>query len=85
MDQQAVFQQLTELFREIFDDDGIVLSRETVADDIEDWDSVTNIEMLVAAERAFGVKLHTGEIAGLRNVGELVDRISAHLRPAVDE
>ena len=82
MDESMIWRRITEVFRETFDDDEIDLSADTVADEIEGWDSVTNIMMLVAVEREFDVKLHVGEIAGLRNVGELVERIVGHLESA---
>jgi len=80
MEPQAVMDKLTEVFRETLDDPEIVLRRETTAEDLEDWDSVSNIQLLVAAERAFGIKFHTGQIAGLKNVGELADVIAARMR-----
>ena len=80
MDDSEFWAQLTEIFWETFDDPDIVLERETTASDIEGWDSVSNIRLLVAAEQAFGVKFRTGEIAGLANVGELFDLIAARVR-----
>lgn len=80
MEPQALMDKLTEVFRETLDDPEIVLRRETTAEDLEDWDSVSNIQLLVAVERAFGIKFHTGQIAGLKNVGELADVIAARIR-----
>ena len=77
MNQEAVWTELTEVFREVFDDEEIVIRPETTAEDIEDWDSLTNIQLIVAIEQAFaGVKFNTGQVANLKNVGELVEVIA---------
>jgi acyl carrier protein len=80
MDESVLWEQLTEVFQETFDDPDIALARETTAGDVEGWDSVSNIRLLVTAEQVFGVKFRTGEIAGLANVGELFDLIAARVR-----
>lgn len=72
-----VWDKVVTIIRETFDDDSIEVTRDTTADDVAEWDSLTNIELIVALESAFGVKFSTGEIAGLKNVGELVDVIAA--------
>ena len=59
----------------VFEDDEIAIGPQTTADDIEDWDSLTHIQLLVAIESAFGVRFNTGEMAGLANVGEMVELI----------
>lgn len=77
MSNEAIWTQLTEVFREIFDDEEIEIGAETTAEDIEDWDSLSNIQLIVAIEQAFpGVKFNTGQVANLKNVGELVGVIA---------
>ena len=74
MNEEAVWSRLTGIFRDVFDDEDIVIDPETVAEDILEWDSLSNIQLLVAIEKAFdGVKFNTGEVANLKNVGEMVD------------
>jgi acyl carrier protein len=76
MNEDDIWQRLTAVFRDVFDDDRIVIAPETTARDIEGWDSLANIELLVAIEKSFGrIKFNTGEVANLRNVGELVAAI----------
>ena len=76
MKEEAVWSRLTGIFRDVFDDEDIVIDPETVAEDILEWDSLSNIQLLVAIEKAFnGVKFNTGEVANLKNVGEMVDVI----------
>jgi acyl carrier protein len=64
----------------VFDDDDVVVSPSTTAADVEGWDSVSNIELLVALEREFRIRFNTGEMATLANVGELVALIASRLR-----
>lgn len=75
MDREQVYRQLNEVFREVFDDETITLNDQTTADDIEDWDSLEHINLMVEVEYAFGIKFNMGEINNLKNVGELVDII----------
>jgi len=76
MDEEAVWSRLTEIFRDVFDDEDIDIGPDTVAEDILEWDSLSNIQLLVAIEKAFnGVKFNTGEVANLKNVGEMVSVI----------
>lgn len=80
MDDASIWERLTEVFRETFGDDRIQIAAETVADDIEGWDSIMNIQLLVSIEREFGVRFNTGEVAGLTDVGALVEKISHQAR-----
>ena len=76
MNEEAIWNRLTEIFHDVFEDEDIVIGSETVAEDILEWDSLSNIQLLVAIEKAFnGVKFNTGEVANLKNVGEMVDII----------
>ena len=75
MTREAIFEELTEIFRDIFDDEEIVLSDETTADDIEDWDSLEQINLLVAIEKKFSIKFQLAEVSHLANVGDMVDLV----------
>lgn len=75
MTRETVYERLTEVFREVFDDDGIVLNDETTADDIEDWDSFEHINLVVAVENEFSFKIPMGKVVTMKNVGEMVDII----------
>lgn len=76
MSREEVFNVLTDIFREVFDDDEIELTDATTADDIEDWDSLEQINLVVACEKKFKIKFNMKEIQELNNVGEMVDLIS---------
>lgn len=74
-----VTQRLTEVFRNTFGDDAMVLAPEMTADDIEGWDSVTHIALIYAVEDEFGVKFSTRDLEGLTCVGDLIDTITRRL------
>lgn len=71
--------RLQDVFRDVFDDEEIVISGEMTADDIEDWDSLTQVQLLVAVQDEFGVKFSISETTGLKNVGELLALIEKKL------
>lgn len=71
-----IWDALTALFRDVFEDDRLTIAAHTSARDIPDWDSLRHIELLVAIEQAFRVRFNTGEVAGLKNVGEMVQLIA---------
>ena len=72
---EQIYQRLTNVFREFFDDDEIEIDAETTADDIDDWDSLNHITLMAAVEDEFGIRLSMGEVSGLDNVGALADVI----------
>jgi acyl carrier protein len=71
-----VWPVLIDEIRETFDEPSLVVEPSTTAEDVEGWDSVSNIELMVALEARFGISFRTGEIASLKNVGELADAIA---------
>jgi acyl carrier protein len=70
-----VLNRLNQVFREVFDDDELTVTEKTTAQDVEGWDSLTHVTLLVNVEKLFGVRFSSSEIASLKNVGELVDLI----------
>lgn len=75
MSREEVFEKLNEVFRDVFDDESIEVVDSTTAEDIEDWDSLEHINLIVAIENKFGIKFKMNEVTGLKNVGEMVDVI----------
>ena len=67
----AVWDRLRRVIVEFFEDDELELSEKTVASDVEDWDSLTNVELMIEIEREFGIRFRTGEMAELDSVGAL--------------
>jgi acyl carrier protein len=79
MDQKRIYETLNEIFRDVFDDDSIVLTPTTNADDIPGWDSLKHINISVAAENAFRIRFKSSELEELRDIGSLVAVIERKL------
>ena len=73
---------LTKIFHDVFDDDSIVLRPDLSASDVEGWDSLAHIRLLLTIERKMGIKFNAAEAGKLKNVGELVELIDTKLPPA---
>ena len=73
MDQNL--EKLCQVFIDVFDDEEIVLSRSTTAADIEDWDSLMHITLILEVEKSYGVRFSSGEVADLQDAGALMDAI----------
>lgn len=76
MDEAEIYSQLTGIFEDVFDE-SIVLTSELSARDVEGWDSLTHIRLMLTVEKAFKVKLSIAEIGKLNNVGDLVALLKA--------
>ena len=73
MTDTEIYEKLTGIFREIFSDDSIVAHADMTANEVERWDSLSHIDMMLLVESTFGVRIPTRIITGIKNVGELVD------------
>ncbi|MSN26400.1 MAG: acyl carrier protein [Geobacter sp.] len=69
-------EELTPVFKQVFDDSSIVLTRNSTADDIDDWDSLTHMNLVIAVELRFKIKFALGELQTLKNVGDMLDMIN---------
>jgi acyl carrier protein len=77
MDEPQIYARLAEIFKDIFDEDSIEVTPELSAKDVDGWDSLTHIRVILTVEKAFKIKFFTSEIGKLENVGELVKLIKA--------
>ena len=77
MMEEKIYETLNEIFRDVFDDDEIVVDAKTNSDTIEDWDGLEHINLVVAIEKAFGLKFSMDEVTGMKDVGEMVEIIKA--------
>lgn len=73
---QHVTARMTEVFRDVFDDDEIELDDAMTADDIDEWDSLMHITLMVATEKAFGMRINAAEVGELGDVGALIDLVA---------
>jgi len=82
MSQDATYAKLTEIFHDVFDDDSIAVTPTLTADDVDEWDSLSHIRLVLAVEKKFGLKFSAAEVGRLKNVGEFVSLIEAKATPA---
>lgn len=76
MNKNEIVKRLTEVFRDVFGDDTIIITEKTTANDIDDWDSIEHINLISAVENEFSMRFKMREVSGMKNVGEMIDIIS---------
>jgi acyl carrier protein len=79
MDKAEILRNVNAVFVDILDNEDIVLTNETTANDVEEWDSLNHIQLVVAIERHFKIRFTSLEIQSWNNVGEMVDSVSSKL------
>lgn len=76
MEKSQILDEVQEIFREVLDNEEIVLNNATTADDVDEWDSLTHIQLIVAIEKHFNIRFTSREILSWQNVGEMIDCIA---------
>lgn len=79
MEHNEILERVETVFRDVLENDDITLNPETTADDVDDWDSLNHIQLVVAVEKEFKIRFSSREIQSWRNVGEMIDCISKKL------
>jgi acyl carrier protein len=77
MDKTKIFKQVEAIFKDVLDDESIALTEATAAADIEAWDSLAHVQLVVAIEKRFKIKFDSREILSWKNVGEILEAIGA--------
>ena len=80
MNSSEILNQCNKIFIDQLDNPAIVLKRETTAADVEEWDSLTHIQLIVAIEKSFKIRFTTAEIQGLKNVGDMCEIIERKIK-----
>ena len=75
MDLNAIIDEVNKIFRDVLDNDGIEINNMTTANDIEEWDSLTHIQLVVEIEKYFKIRFTSAEIQNFKNVGEMCEAI----------
>ena len=75
MTREEIMKKVNEIFRDVFDDDSLIITDSTNSDDIEDWDSLEHISLIISMEKEFNMKFDIKEVNKLENVGQMVDMI----------
>jgi len=78
MSRDEILLKTIDIFRDVFDEESLVITDDTTATDIEDWDSLTHIALVNEVEHAFKIKFSMKEVLGMQNVGEMLDVIERH-------
>jgi acyl carrier protein len=76
----VIIDRLQPVFRDVFDDESLVLSSEMTAKDVDGWDSLTHVQLIVAVESEFDIEFQTAEISELKNVGDFINLIQKKLK-----
>ncbi len=76
MEVNEILAKVQEVFRDVLDNEDVVLTPETTADDVEDWDSLNHIQLVVAVEKKFGIRFTSHEIQSWNDVGAMVECIA---------
>ena len=77
MERNQILAEVEDIFRDVLDNEEIELQDATTADDVEEWDSLTHIQLIVAIEKHFKIKFTSKEILSWQNVGQMIDCIAA--------
>ena len=79
MERNEILKKITEIARDIFDNDEVELTEATTAADVEEWDSLSHLSLVSDIEDEFGIRFTLAEVSGSKNVGELIDAIVKHI------
>ena len=79
MKREEIFKKVSIVFQEVLEDDNLVISEDQGAEDIDEWDSLTHIMLIVETEKAFQLKFLSSEISNWKNIGEMIDAIEEKL------
>ncbi len=78
METKVIYEKLNEIFRDIFDDEELVVSGETTAADVEGWNSLMHINLVIAVEKCFGIKFKMEDFSAMKNVGAMAALIEKY-------
>jgi acyl carrier protein len=85
MDEAAIYDRLTEIIRDLFDDDSIAVTPDLTANEVDGWDSLTHVRLMLTIEKAFKVKFTTSEIGNMETVGDLVKVIKQRIQTGTSQ
>ncbi len=80
MTREEVFSGVQDIFRDIFDEDDMIVEDKTSSEDVEDWDSLNHINLVSAIEKEFGIRFALGELMTLKDVGSMIDLMMEKLK-----
>ena len=75
-----IYVKLTDIFRDVFEDDALVLRPDMTAADVPDWDSLSHVRLVLTIQRKFGVTFSAAQTSSLKNVGDLVSLLQSRVK-----
>lgn len=75
----TTLEKIQPIFKDIFDDENLIVTEKTAAADVEDWDSFAQMQIVMGIEDMFGIKFSTDEVTEFKNVGDVVKAIERHI------
>ena len=75
----TILNRLNDVYQDVFEDDELVIERKLTARDLEDWDSLLHVILVLAVEKEFGIRLTSFEVTNLKDVGDFIDLIEEKL------
>ncbi len=79
MTEKMIYEKVNEIFQDVFDDDTIRVVSSTTSADIDGWDSLVHVNLVVSIEKSFGIKFNMEEVSAMKNVGNMVNFISNYI------
>jgi acyl carrier protein len=80
MDRENLIKQILEIFKDVLDTEEISINENTTSNDVDEWDSLTHIQLIVAIEKHFKIKFTSSEISNWKNVGEMITSINSKIK-----
>jgi len=80
MDKEEILKIVDEICKEVFDDENLDISVDTIAKDVKGWDSLSHLSLINEIENRFNIRFRLKEIQGAKNVGELIEYIENYLK-----
>ena len=80
MDRADIYEKLTRVFRDVLDDDVLENTPEMTANDVENWDSLSHVRLILSVERIFDIHISIIELAQFNNVGQLADMVTNKIK-----
>lgn len=79
MDKYQILEIVQEIVRDVIDEENITITEQSTANDVNGWDSLTNVEIIVSIERKFDIRFTSEEMIDWKNIGEMIESINNHL------
>lgn len=80
MEEQEIFLNLEKVFKKVFNNSALIIKKETTAEDVDNWDSLSHMLLITEIENAFSIKFKLKELNKMKNVGDMIDLITSKIQ-----